>query len=515
MRTFKRRMPLLLGLLLVTGFLLAAETLYSEERVDIQLLGVNDLHGQLEAELTFDGKKAGGAEYLAAYLKACEKENPHSLIVHAGDMIGGSPPISSLFQDEPTVEWMNRVGFDVGTLGNHELDEGVEEMTRLLDGGWHKQTGTFSGSTTPYTAANVVDESTGEPLLPSHIIKEIKGVPVGFIGVVTTDTRDYVLEENLEGIRITDEVTAVNEAAQELKDKGVSSIIVLGHVSAASDKSGTKGSESFVEMAGAIDDEVDVLFAGHNHTYADIEVDGKLIVQAYSYGRAFSKVDLTIDPATQDIVNKEAEIVVTYHEGMDPDPETTALLEPYQAQIEEEYHQVLGEAEHGLSRKKDEKGRSALGELVADSLKENMQADMAFVHHGGIRQSIPQGPIQAVDLHSSLPFKHYGVRLAMTGKQIEDALLEQWREGRTNRVQPSGMTYQWEKKDDVISVYNLRDQDGEPVDPEQTYTVAVTQYLAYGGDGFEAFGRGELLREGDLLVDIVSDHISGNSLLDE
>jgi 5'-nucleotidase len=130
----------------------------------VQLLGVNDFHGQLDKYQFVSGARVGGAEYLASYLKKYKQQNPKTLLVHAGDMVGGSPPISSQFQDEPTIEFLNQLHFDVGTPGNHELDHGVNEMKRLIYGGFNEKTGYFPGSTSSYISANIIDKKTGTPL---------------------------------------------------------------------------------------------------------------------------------------------------------------------------------------------------------------------------------------------------------------------------------------------------------------------------------------------------------------
>ncbi|WP_175987563.1 metallophosphoesterase [Bacillus sp. Marseille-Q1617] len=223
------------------------------EYISVQLLGVNDFHGQLETVRTRGGKQVGGAEYLAAYLKKYREENENTLLVHAGDMVGASSPVSSLMQDEPAVEWMNRVGFDIGTLGNHEFDEGTEEMFRLLDGGKHEKTAQFEGTAFPYTAANVIDKKTGKSILPPYLIKEVDGIPIGFIGVVTTETRDIVLPSGIEGVEFTDEVTAINRSVKELKAKGVQSIVVLGHVSSSSNTDGSNPAQDVAEFAPRIE----------------------------------------------------------------------------------------------------------------------------------------------------------------------------------------------------------------------------------------------------------------------
>jgi 5'-nucleotidase len=104
-------------------------------------------------------------------------------------------------------------------LVTHEFDEGVEELNRLLNGGEHEATGYFEGTDFPFTAANVVDKETGKSILPPYVIKKVNGMPIGFIGVVTTETKDIVLPTGIESVEFTDEVDAINRAAEDLKVK--------------------------------------------------------------------------------------------------------------------------------------------------------------------------------------------------------------------------------------------------------------------------------------------------------
>jgi 5'-nucleotidase len=135
---------------------------YSHRYIDVQLLGINDFHGQLDVTKNVGGRAVGRADHLAAYLKQREAENKNTFLVHAGDVVGASSPVSALLQDEPTIEFLNKLGFDVGTLGNHEFDEGVDEMLRLIYGGVHPATGYFPGADFPYVCANVIDKETGK-----------------------------------------------------------------------------------------------------------------------------------------------------------------------------------------------------------------------------------------------------------------------------------------------------------------------------------------------------------------
>ncbi|MDQ1003448.1 2',3'-cyclic-nucleotide 2'-phosphodiesterase/3'-nucleotidase/5'-nucleotidase [Neobacillus niacini] len=213
----------------------------SQEPFELQLLGINDFHGQLD---TYNSSlNAGGVEYLAAYLKQREAQNPNTLLVHAGDAVGASSPVSALLQDEPTITILNELGFDVGTVGNHEFDEGVKEMMRLINGGSHPKTvdkyGEFEGASFPYIAANILNKETKETILKPYHIEEVNGVPVGFIGVALSNTPDIVIPSATEGIEFTDETEAINKYTAELKAQGVETIIVLAHNPSFSKADGT------------------------------------------------------------------------------------------------------------------------------------------------------------------------------------------------------------------------------------------------------------------------------------
>jgi 5'-nucleotidase len=200
MRTF-RLLVLALAVLLLLPALAAAKP--NAKEVEVQLLGLNDFHGHLESTTpgtiaetpTSPRVPAGGAEYLATHLRAKEAENKNTLIVSAGDLIGASPLLSALFHDEPTIEAMNQIGLDLNAVGNHEFDEGADELRRMQRGGCHPvdgcQDGTgFEGADFRFLAANVVRETSGRTLFRPYSIKRFKGVKVGFIGMTLEGTPD-------------------------------------------------------------------------------------------------------------------------------------------------------------------------------------------------------------------------------------------------------------------------------------------------------------------------------------
>ena len=476
--------------------------------ISIQLLGINDFHGQLDVYRTVKGKQVGGAEYLASYLKKYELENENTLLVHVGDAVGASSPVSSLHQDEPTIEFLNTLGFDVGTVGNHEFDEGLDELNRLLFGGESEETGYFEGADFPYTVANVVNNETGETILPPYIIKEVGGVPIGFIGVVTTDTTNFVLPDGIDHLEFTDEVMAINKAAEELKEKGVRSIVVLAHNPVSSNKNGSHPSGEIVDFAERVDDEIDIIYGAHNHKYANTTIDHKLIVQAYSSGTAFSDVDILIDPMTKDMVEKKAKIVRTYHKGMEPDKEIKEMVDSYRLSIAPLINEVIGKSSDEITRKQEKSGESQLGHLIADTQRNAMETDFAFVNSGGIRADLDKGDITWGEVYTAFPFGYGLVSMHMTGGQIKAVLEQQWMGSEVRILQISGLSYTWDEDAPIGErIIELKDDHGNRLDTNQIYSLTVNELLAAGGDGFSVFKEGTNRIKGPIEFDILTDYI--------
>lgn len=478
--------------------------------VHVQLLGINDFHGQLDTWRSIkdkDGKTvdhSGGIEYLAAYLKQHEATNPsNTLKVQAGDLVGASPPVSALLQDEPTIRFMNELGFDVGTIGNHEFDEGVAEMMRLINGGSHEKTkqyeakyGKFTGSDMDYIVANVVDEKTNELILPPTAIKEVDGVKIGFIGVVTTETPTIVTPAGVAGVKFTDEVEAINKYAKELKAQGIKTIVVLAHNPGSSSTDGTNAAGQIVEWVkdNKIDSEVDVIYGGHDHRYLNATINGKLLVQSWSYGTAFSDVDLTIDPITQDVVAMQAEVVDTLHSKIEPDAQVKAKLDSYQEDIAPIVNEKVGETSGPISKDANEAGESALGNLIADGMRAVTGTQFGFMNSGGIRNPLPGGTITWGDLFKVQPFGNDLVTMTLTGAQIRTLLGQQFQEPKSyNKIMAvSGLRYTWDNsKPNESKVIDIYLEDGTPIDPNAEYSLTVNNFMADGGDGYTILKEGK------------------------
>ncbi|WP_408008578.1 5'-nucleotidase C-terminal domain-containing protein [Pseudalkalibacillus sp. A8] len=485
----------------------AADDGGSEDNIQVQLLGVNDLHGKIDVTGTYDGLQYGRMDYLSAYLKERETTNPNTLIVHSGDMVGASSPVSALLQDEPTVHMMEEMGFDVGTVGNHEFDEGVDEMLRLIDGGNHPDgTENYDGIDFPMVAANVEYKDSGDLVLDPYTVLDIGGTKIGFIGIVTTETPSMVIPDGIQNVNFTDEAEAVNRFVPELQEQGVEAIVVLAHE--PGNQSGDTATGEVSELAQNINDAVDVIFAAHNHVKLNAVVDNKLIVQAWDYGKAFADVDLEIDPVTNDIVRKSAEIVDVVQNGMEPDPVITELLDYYDELVGPKLREVVGEAAIDLEggyASKGLVGDNALGNLIAEGMRADMGSDFALMNGGGIRDDLDAGEITWGELYNIQPFGNTLVQIDLTGDDLRQVLNAQFSNYGPD-VSIAGFRYTW--NEETWEVMGLYLPDGTPIDPDATYTVVVNNYMyPHGTDDYRLDELGENPNQGPNDLDATINYI--------
>jgi 5'-nucleotidase len=439
--------------------------------VKLRLLGVNDFHGHLEPPR----EGIGGAAWLDAHLDAATLAG-HTIRVHAGDMVGASPLVSSWFHDEPSIEAANRFGFDVGTLGNHEFDEGGDELLRLLRGGRRQGAAAlrrdasgrlvnssapdYAGAAFPYVAANTIDRD-GEPLLPPYEIVERAGVRVGFIGVTTPSTSHFLLPRHAARFRFTDVSDAVDRWVPQLRRQGVEAIVVLAHSGAVSDPADSANAVGeIVDETAEMSDAVDVVIAGHTHSMLDLRVpnaggDGdKLIVEALSYGVAYDRVDVSIDRATGDVVDKVGAVPATGHDGVAPDSATGALVRRHADRIAPLARRVVGSTDGPLTR-----ANGRLGGLAAVAQRELAGTDVALVNPGSMRADLDPGPLRYEDLFAVHPYDFPLVRMELRGRVLIDLLAGLRTEGPDLDAYVAGP---------------------ERIDPRATYTVSANEWMATG-----------------------------------
>ncbi|GAA4786951.1 bifunctional metallophosphatase/5'-nucleotidase [Streptomyces ziwulingensis] len=508
---------------------------------DVQLLSFNDLHGNLEppagssgrvTEVQADGSTktvdAGGVEYLATHLRQARKGNPYSITAAGGDMVGASPLISGLFHDEPTIEALNKLDLDVTSVGNHEFDEGAQELARLQNGGCHPTEGCYSdkkfkGADFPYLAANVLKEKTGKPVLAPYWVWKKNGVKVGFIGVTLEGTPDVVSAEGVKGLKFKDEVETINKYAKVLQQQGVKSIVALVHeggfpasssynydCDAAGAGSGISG--PIVDIAKNVTPQVDALVTGHTHnayvcTIPDPAGKPRMVTSAASFGRLYTDTTLTYDRRTGDIARTSVESanhVVT--RDVPKAADLTALVGKWNALAAPIGNRAVGHISGDIGSTGTE---SPLGDLIADAQlaygrELDAETDLALMNPGGIRAPLTyaasgaegDGVVTYAEAFAVQPFANTVNLQDLTGAQVLQVLKEQV--SGANEAAPkilqisSGLTYTLDLTQsgaDRVVTDSVR-LNGAPLDPAATYRVASNSFLAGGGDGFTTLGQG-------------------------
>ena len=281
---------------LVAGPLLAVPA--AAEEISIQIIGTSDFHGRLEPIGTSGTppQPLGGAAQLAGAVAELRAANPNSIFAGAGDHIGASTFTSAIQDDEPTIDALNAAGLQVSSIGNHELDQGFDDLTgRVQDlADW------------PYLGANVYDAS-GDVALPEYEIITVSGIDVGFVGAVTPETASLVNPAGIAGLTFGPVADAANRVAAELKASGDADVVVLlMHDGAASTDCTVVGAQPALQ---ALTGDVDAVLQGHTHTgYAcnyPIALPGGFagpVVQSGEYGEALGLLNLVYETDTGDVV---------------------------------------------------------------------------------------------------------------------------------------------------------------------------------------------------------------------
>lgn len=503
--------------------------------VEVQLVTLNDFHGNLEpSKYVWDSVRdqdartvmAGGIDTLGAALQAWRKRDPELLLVGAGDLIGASPAISSMWADEPTMAAMDLLGLRASTVGNHEFDAGRVELLRQQKGGCKspradkacKFDPDYAGAKFSYLAANVIDMATRKPILPAYKIETAHGVKVAFIGTVLRETAETSLASGIAGLEFIDEADAINRQLPELRRQGVGVFVVLLHqggttVEKFDQQDCSQLTGTVVDVVKRLDPAIRVVVSGHSHKGYLCRVDGRLVTQSDSAGHVMARIKLRVDTGTNTLrdVSATQEVMVpgTWPAAPALDGYLKKARERSAAQLA---RPVATLALSSVGRGLDDNGESPLGDLVADSVLaagRPFGAQIAFMNDGGIRADLETGADKRVTIGQAqavLPFGNKLVAMNLKGWQLYELLEQQWIGGRDSwrgLLQVSdGFTYQWDSKRGEGSkvVADSVMLNGVPLHRESSYRVMVNNFLAEGGDAFPMFVNGVNRAESGILA---------------
>lgn len=518
-----------------------------QNEVDLQILGINDFHGNIATtgEWGPNDDPVGRADYFAAHIDQAEAGADHSILVSAGDLIGASPLISGLFHDEPTIEAMNLIGLELNGVGNHEFDEGPDELLRMQNGGTHPVDGNpdgdgFAGADFEFLSANVTVDATGETLFAPYAVKTYEGVEVAFIGMTLEGTPAIVTQEGVAGLTFHDEVESVNALIPELQGMGIEAIVVLLHEGGFSE-GGEEGddcvgglTDPLNSIVSGFDDAVDLVIAGHVNDEFVCEVNGMWVTMADNAGRLFTDIDTTLHRFTGEMTIRAIDNVPTYHKDVPSAVSSvTDLIDEWQALADVEGNTVIGTITETISEEYEPGGDSPIGNLIADAQLAATDdagtgnAVVAFMNNGGVRtddgfQFAPSGSedpgeVTYAEAFAVQPFGNSLVTMTLTGQQIHD-LLEQQFQGPTEADWEilhvsDGFTYTWDAAASVGDKVEPADimLGGVPIVLGADYRVTVNSFLAGGGDGFSILADGTDRLGGDLDLDAMVDYMGANS----
>jgi len=494
--------PALLVLVVILSLAGCAKTGTAGVEHELVVLHTNDHHGAL-----LDSGTTGGLAERATLINTLRAENKNVLVLSAGDINTGGA-VSNMFDAEPDIKAYNLIGYDAVTLGNHEFDHGLAVLEKQI-----------SLAKFPWLSANV--KKDGEYLVKPYIIKEFKddkgSFRVGVFGITTKRTIEMTPALTAQNLTFIDEIEASKEAVRELKKQKVDVIIALTH---AGNIRESDTQTTSIDIAAAVPD-IDLIIDGHSHKLFDtlvVKTDTP-VVSAEAFGRYVGKGTITISSGK--VSEFDWTPIPVTKRAYKKDPQVEALIAPYAKAAQESLGEVVTTAAAAFHNgKKGSRYReTALGDLLADSQVYYVEhalgedVDFSLVNGGNVRTGLPKGKITKGDIDTVVPFKNTLVVLTLKGSTVQDLFdfIGQINQGYGGWAQVSKevsytITYDNpEGKNGKISNVRI---NGAAIDPDKSYKIVVSDYMANGGDGYEVLTkstdtwRTEVMQE-DALIEYI------------
>jgi 2',3'-cyclic-nucleotide 2'-phosphodiesterase (5'-nucleotidase family) len=522
----KRRFLILI--LLVFGIAQAAQSWR------LNVIFNNDRHGSLAAaDATFMnpetppplGKFASETAVVGDMREYSTANGEGFLYLDQGDIYQGAP-VGSLSKGMAIVAAYNILMPDVVTVGNHEMDDGFDNLKSLV-----------AASEFDWLSANLIDNITGKHVegIKPFVIKEfsisgVNKIKVGIIGITTKDTKSMSFPENTAQIEILDEVKTANAYAETLRTKhDVDFVILSCHMglpfdpkaaysqigeSAAQYDEGHYNSVNMIEMASKLEG-VDVAFGGHIHIgYKKPWEDPNthvLVFQNYAHGTGFGGVSFIFDPESKvflgyEPIAKDNDLVTLFSDEFWPDKDMEATVESLQAESNKGLDEVIGEATAFLPR--GEASVNRVGHIVCDAMIEATDADVSISNMGGVRAEIPAGPITRKDVFNVMPFDNKVVSMPLSGKEIVEVVERM--AGKYSGALIAGAEVIYDPESGKIVEMRI---GGSPVDSSATYRLAATDYVyySYGVPQLDALPKESVAFTGILLRTAIEKWISDHT----
>jgi 5'-nucleotidase len=491
-----------MGLGILTASVMALSSGVALADFELNILHINDLHSRIEPINKFDStcmpaeaeknECFGGIARVKAAIdqRRGELQGRHVLVLDAGDQFQGSL-FYSTYKSAPIADFMNGIGFDAMAIGNHEFDDGPEELLKFINA---LKFPIISGNTIAKPGSQLADKYKG------YVIKDFGGQKVAVVSVLATDTG----ETSSPGADITfeDEIEYLKKAVADLQGQGVNKIVVLSHVGYVRDQ----------EIAAAVDG-IDVIVGGHSHTLlssTDSKAAGPYptvvknpagvdvpIVTSYAYSKYLG--DLTVVFDDSGLVKSTTGAPKLLDASVTPDAAYVTKVQELGGPLEELKKKVVGSSEQPIDgdRVNCRARECTMGNLVADAQLERVKDQgitISFANGGGLRASIDAGEVTMGEVLTVLPFQNTVATFQLKGSDVVAALENgagQIEEGAGRFAQVAGLKYSFDKSKPAGSrVSDVQVKEGEnfvAIDPNKTYGVVTNNYVRGGGDGYKVF----------------------------
>jgi 2',3'-cyclic-nucleotide 2'-phosphodiesterase (5'-nucleotidase family) len=350
-------------------------------------------------------------------------------------------------------------------------------------------------------AANMVEKSTGKrpSWARSDTTVSRRGVRVGLVGLAYPGTPHVTLPANVAALRFDDDSTTAANVSAKLRKAGATLVVGFGHIPAETDSS-RKARGDLTRLAKVTG--VDAWFGGHSHNVVDDKVEGRPVMIAGSSGQYLAEADLVMDPVKKKLA-ESSQRVLTVYADVPLDSAWTARMAHWNADVAPVAAAPIGTAGVALHRRPPE---TTIGDFICDAMRVDAKVDIAFQNPGGMRADLAQGPITRGEVYAVMPFDNTIVTLSLTGVQVKQALEQSLRGNRVTQV--SGLKYvlvQTNAGHWGLGTVTLA--DGSPLDDAKTYTVAVNNFMASGGDQYNVLADAKGTDTGRLIRDAMEAYV--------
>jgi 2',3'-cyclic-nucleotide 2'-phosphodiesterase (5'-nucleotidase family) len=441
----------------------------------LRIVATNDFHGALEPRPDANGVQRGGAAYVGAAIDQARKEcapRCEALLLDAGDLFQGTLA-SNLSFGRPVVDYYNRMGYAAAALGNHEFDWGIDSLRARMR---QAKFGIF-GANVRYTDGRDVKWIRNDTIVTRGRTK------IGIIGISTVATPTTTRSANVVGLRFDDPAPIVDSIGTALRKRGANVIVVIAHAGAfcGRDPDSTCNGE-IIDLAHKLTTKVDAIVSGHTHSLVNTVVKGIPIVQARSSGRAIDVLDLPIDSSTEQPSHEVRELA---SDTIKPLASIDSIVQRAIARVASLVNRHITTIPVALARQGNQ---YPLGNLIADAQRWAGKGDVAIMNNGGIRTDLRAGDATYGSLFELQPFGNTLYSLTMAGAQLRGLLEAMVAKSPNDHV--SGLTITYDPSRPAGSrIVSVTMADGTPLSDARRYNVIMNDFLATGGEGYNAASR--------------------------